>query len=209
MTDMKTNKQTPAAQVNDPIAGRRRFLGKTALKAAPFVVTLASQPALGATCFTPSRSLSRNTSLSQQGFYGECTGAQSPGNYKAQQSPGSSYSWPASVPPSTLMHPLFTMGNSEGVTKFTKTEGGKVVSQTLGEAISVNASGMVAFHLIGAYLNKMGGNGAVIPDKAITVAGILNMWSEYALKGYFEPTAGVKWYAAEIVAYLKSNGIVL
>lgn len=208
MTDMKNSDQTSAEQAKKSFAGRRRFLGKTALKAAPFVVTLASQPALGATCFTPSRSLSRNTSLSQKDFYGECTGAQSPGNYKAQQSPGSSYSWPASVPPSTPMHPLFKMGNSEGVTKFTKTVKGKVQSQTLGEAISVNAPGMVAFHLIGAYLNKMGGSGAIISDKAITVDGILTMWREYASKGFYEPTAGIKWYEAQIVGYLQSNGIV-
>jgi hypothetical protein len=30
------------------------------------------------------------------------------------------------------------------------------------------------------------------------------IWLEYTGKGYFEPTAGVKWYEPEIVAYLES-----
>lgn len=79
---------------------------------------------------------------------------------------------------------------------------------TLGEAININASGQVHFHLIGAYLNKMGGNGAVIPDSVITTDGILTMWREYASKGYYEPTNGVKWYAEDIKSYLVSNSII-
>ena len=79
---------------------------------------------------------------------------------------------------------------------------------TFGEAIRVNAPGQVHFHLIAAYLNKLGGNGAVIPDVAITLSGILTIWSEYAAKGFYQPTAGVKWYANEIKDYLVTNGIV-
>lgn len=187
---------------------RRRFLGK-GIKAAPFVITLASQPALGATCFTPSRSLSKNTSISQQGKDGECINAESPGNYKAQQNPqAQAYHWPASPLPTDPLHPTFLMGNSEGVTKFTKTENNNLVSKTFGEALKVNAPGQVHFHLIGAYLNVQGGNGAVIPAHVMTPAGILEIWQEFATKGFYEPMAGVKWYAEDIVLYLKENGIV-
>lgn len=188
---------------------RRRLLVGAGASAAPFLLTLVSQPALGVTCFTPSRSLSKNTSLSQTGKYGECTGAESPGNYKAQQTPGTSpYHWPATVPPTTAMHPLFYMGNSNGVTRFVKTVNNAEVSMTLGEALNVNAPEQVHFHIIAAYLNKLGGNGAVIPDNVMTVSSILGMWQEYATKGYYEPFAGTKWYATEIKAYLISNGIV-
>lgn len=100
------------------------------------------------------------------------------------------------------------MGNSEGVTKFTKVVGSNIVSKTLGEALNVNASGQVHFHVIAAYLNKLGGNGAVIPDTVMTVSSILGIWSEYASKGYYQPFAGTKWYATDIVGYLISNGIV-
>lgn len=189
--------------------GRRRFLG-AGVKASPFVLTLASQPALGVTCFTPSRSLSKNTSLSQAAKNGDCTGAESPGNYKAQQDPaGTAYHWPASVKPTDPFHPFFKKGNSPGVTQFTKViTNNNVVSMTFGEALNVNAPGQVHFHIIAAYLNKLGGNGAVIPDLVITVAVIQTIWSEYATNGYYAPVAGVKWDAVDIVNYLTSNGIV-
>ncbi len=199
--------QTPTQPGTDG-GRRRRFLG-AGVSAAPLVLTMVSQPALGATCFTPSRSLSRNTSVSQNGHYGQCTGAESPGNYKAQQTPGTSaYHWPASVKPTDPLHPSFKMGTVQGVSKFTKYVGGQWVSKSFGEALNINAPGQVHFHLIGAYLNKMGGNGAVIPDVAITVEGLLNIWSEYITKGYYEPTAGVRWDAEDIKTYLLSNGMV-
>ncbi len=210
MTELEKCEKTSSAnpEVEDSSRARRRFLGKGAA-AAPFLITLASQPALGATCFTPSRSLSKNTSVSQQGKDGECTGAASYQAYQADQTPGQSgFRWPASAQPTAPLHPTFAEGNSEGVTKFTKQVGGQVVSQTFGEALSVNGGGQVHRYLIAAYLNKLGGNGATISDKAITVTGILTMWQEYATKGYYEPFAGVKWYGAEINGYLVSNGIV-
>jgi len=187
---------------------RRRFLGAGAA-ATPFLLTMVSQPALGVTCFTPSRSLSKNTSISQQGKYGECSNAESPGNYKTQQqSTSAAYHWPPSVPPTTPMHPLFYKGTTEGLTKFTIRQNGVWRSRTLGEALGVNAPGQVHFHLIGAYLNKMGGNGAIIPDNVMTVQDILDMWREWATKGYYEPMAGVRWGATQIVNYLTDNGIV-
>lgn len=208
MTDQDTNPEAKQDNVTGESNDRRRFLGAGAA-ATPFLLTLVSQPALGVTCFTPSRSLSRNTSVSQQGKNGECLRAESPGNYSAQQQAGfGAYHWPAAVPPSTPMHPLFYKGGEYLKTKFVKKVNGKWVSMTLGEAIQVNAPGQVHFHLIGAYLNKMGGNGAVIPDIVMTAQDILGMWQEYASRGYYEPMAGIKWYAEDIVNYLKTNGIV-
>lgn len=201
------HQQNPALPLTNG-GRRRRFLG-AGVSAAPLVLTMVSQPALGANCFTPSRSLSRNTSVSQNGLFGECTGAESPGNYKAQQTPGTSaYHWPASVKPTDPFHPTFKMGSEQGVSKFTKRENGKWVSMSFGEALKINAPGQVHFHLIGAYLNKLGGNGAIIPDVAITVDGILKIWNEYITKGFYAPTTGVQWGAEQIVTYLKTNGIV-
>lgn len=212
MADNMTDLENTPSTCNDGQTGktndRRRFLGAGTV-AAPFLMTMVSQPALGVQCFTPSRSLSKNTSLSQTAKNGNCTGAESPGNYAAQQTLGAaSYHWPSAVPPSTLMHPLFYQGGSQGVTCFTKKVNGSWVSQTLGEALLVNAPGQVHFHIIAAYLNKKGGNNAVIPDTAITEQGIKDIWKEYATKGYYQPSATVKWYEAEIVNYLKNNGIV-
>lgn len=204
--DIKTAQETIAPESG----GRRRFLGAGSA-AAPFILTMVSQPALGVTCFTPSRSLSKNTSISQQGKYGECTNAESPGNYKTQQDPASgAYHWPASAPPSTPFHPLFTQGTRTG-TSFTVTTDGVTRSMTLGEVISTGPHQdpeKVAFHLIGAYLNTMGGNGAVIPPNVITEQGVRDIWAEYASKGYYEPTASVQWGPDQIKNYLISNGIV-
>lgn len=66
----------------------------------------------------------------------------------------------------------------------------------------------MAFHLIGAYLNCLGGGGASISPLAMTPQGILNIWQEWATKGYYEVTAGVRWHATDIKNYLFSNGIV-
>lgn len=197
-----------AGQGND----RRRFLGMGA-KSVPFVVTVASQPALGVTCFTPSRSLSRNTSLSQKNLYGECTRAESPGNYKAQQDPSSSaYNWPFR-PSSKKFHEVFAKGTTNR-TLFIKLKSNGTYDRdlTFGEAINAAGGvgdGNVAFHVIGAYLNILGGNGAQISSQAMTVSRLQAIWSEYASTGFYEPMAGVpKWDGAAIVNYLKTNGIV-
>jgi hypothetical protein len=198
MTDMENNKQTLDAVPTEQISGRRRFLGK-GVKAAPFIVTLASQPALGATCFTPSRSLSKNTSLSQTNLIGECTGAKSPDYYKTA-------AWPTAVPSTTPMHTIFYKGGVQDVSKFTRKVNNVWVSKTMIDALNVYVSSNVHSYLIAAYLNKISGAG--ISDKAITLDGIKNMWREFAKNGYFSPTSGVQWGGTEIVNYLKSNGIV-
>ena len=135
-----------------------------------------------------------------------CVSAQSPGNYKAQvNATSSAYSWPAAIPPSTPFHPLFSGVNI----RFYKSNG--TTSLTLHEVLSVVGapdSQQVAFHIVAAYLNVNGGNGAVIPPHVIDSAGVKKLWNEWDLKGYYEPFAGVKWYATEIKNYLISNGIV-
>ncbi len=170
---------------------------------------MVSQPALGVTCFTPSRSLSRNTSLSQQDKYGECVGAQSPGNYSQQTDSGSpAYSWPIDY--RTPFHPTFAVGNRVG-TRFYKTVNNVTVPMTMFEVLNLGGNQdleKMAFHLIGAYLNCLGGGGASISPLAMTPQGILNIWQEWATKGYYEVTAGVRWYATDIKNYLFSNGIV-
>jgi hypothetical protein len=196
-----------------PLRGRRRFLGAGATST-PALILLASQPALGATCFTPSRSLSANTSVSQQGKYGVCTGI-SPGNYKTQTSPTSpAYNWPSAPVPSTEFHALFSKGSGAGLFTVGLKKGG-TRSLTLLEVLALpnvpkDVSGVpadpskLAFHLIGAYLNIQN---RFVPSVVLTSSQVLTIWGEYASKGYFEPTAGIKWYPADIVAYLKNGGI--
>lgn len=202
-TKLSQGEQSPIEKV-----GRRRFLGAGSA-VAPVILTMVSQPALGVTCFTPSRSLSRNTSLSQKDKYGECTGAQSPGNYSAQTTDGRpSYSWPIDY--RTPFHPTFMAGSRRG-TYFYKTESGVTRSLTMFEVMNLTGNEdleKMAFHLLGAYLNCLGGGGARISPLAMTPDGIRRIWSEWAMRGSYEVTAGVYWNATQIKDYLLSNGII-
>ncbi len=192
-----------------PVAGRRRFLGAGAV-ATPALLTLVSQPALGTTCFSPSRALSQNTSVSQQGNIGNCTGI-SPGNYKTQTNPCQpSSNWPASPMPTTAFHPffagsLFIVGKKTGGTR----------SLTLFEVLNLPSvpvdvtsvptdPSKLAFHIIGAYLNVVNG---YVPSNVLSTTGVATIWSEWSTVNYYSPVAGVNWYAPDIVAYLSNFAI--
>lgn len=223
---------TSSVDSSPPTArGRRRFLG-AGVSATPALMTLVSQPALGVTCFTPSRSLSKNTSISQAGKDGECNG-RSPGNYGAQTDPlGSNgkpnpaYTWPASVPPETPFHPIFSGSRFFITTTSTSSSKGKSQkaparrSLTFWEVITLNPQSApvdmapgsslpvdpanVGKHIAAAYLNCVNG---FIPSHVLTISQVQGIWTEWDTKGYYEVTAGVKWYEADIVYYLTSNGI--
>jgi hypothetical protein len=190
---------------------RRRFLGVGA-KAGPALLTLASQPALAVTCFTPSRSLSKNMSVSQAGKNGDCNGV-SPGNYAAQTTPGhSAYNWPSAVPPSTAFHSVFSgsrfvvvVGNGPTTRSLTMLEVLKLPQAVSGITVTLPTDpSNVAMHLIGAYLNVVN---LLIPSNILDTDGVKTIWTEWNTKGYYEPVAGVQWNAAAIVLYLTSNGI--
>lgn len=178
---------------------RRRFLGAGAV-VTPAILTLASQPALGVTCFTPSRSLSKNTSTSQVGKDGVCLNAESPGNYQSQSTAGTPpYHWPQSTPPNTKFHSVFS-GNIYG-------------KSSLLDVLNLgpqNDPSKVAFHLIAALLNIRGGNGATIASNVLNEQGVKNMWTAWLGTGRttYPVMAGVNWSGTQLVNYLISNGIV-
>ncbi|MBI5430618.1 MAG: hypothetical protein HY938_09195 [Nitrosomonadales bacterium] len=55
-------------------------------------------------------------------------------------------------------------------------------------------------HIVAALLNACKGWTPVL-----TEAQVKNIFNEYDSHGYFEPTAGVKWYPEDIVDYLKTT----
>lgn len=209
--------------------GRRRFLG-AGTSAAPALITLVSTPALGVTCFTPSRNLSQNTSLSQQAYIGQCTGA-TVTSYRAGTG------WP--VPTSTAFHPLFAGDNF--YVKAT-TNGSQARSCTLLEVMQLDmttlappagtvwctstgqaratpkplaagsttpeATTTVAKHVIAAYLNC---TRLLVPANVLQAAGThpscTLMWSDFKADGTYEVMASVLWGPTQIVDYLISNGI--
>ena len=186
---------------------RRRFLGTGAV-VTPAILTLASQPALGVTCFTPSRSLSKNTSSSQVGKDGLCLNAESPGNYKQQSTAGASaYHWPIS--PYTKFHSNKTYNGKAGVFSGS-CYGSRSLLDVLNKTSGLSDPSNVAFHLIGAYLNILGGNGAVIPSNVLSAQDVKKIWNAWLLSNFsgYQAMPGTTWTGTQLVAYLTSNGIV-
>lgn len=212
-----------------PSRGRRRFLGAGS-SAVPALVTLASSPALGATCFTPSRNLSQNTSLSQNAYIGNCTGG-SVTAYKAGTG------WPIAT--TTPFHSLFL-----GDVFYVKTDSGAnttgLRSCTLLEVLNLNSGTLappagvvwstkqgvykasfaavagttgaetmtVAKHMVAAYLNCAAG---LVPSTVLkatgTVPSCTDMWADFIADGKYEVMASVLWGPTAIVDYFISNAI--
>lgn len=182
---------------------RRKFTGAGLGVSAIF--TLASQPVLatGGICKSPSGFASGN--LSQHGTSIHCSG-RTPGYWGTHPS-----EWPFPYKPGTcknivngtckewksdgtFFHPLFagsTFKNADNTSK------------TLMQVIWLGGNAdphQLGAHIVAALLNAKKGWTPVLNE--IKVIGI---WNEYVSKGYFEPTAGVQWNAAQIVSYLKST----
>lgn len=220
-----------AAATKPASKGRRRFL-RAGTAATPALVSLVSTPALGATCFTPSRNLSQNTSLSQSAYIGTCTGSS-----VATYALGTG--WPSSAPTTTAFHPLFSGdhfyvknnsgNNSNGLRSCTLLEVLKINSSTLAAPSNMvwsTASGVyrssflavtgtsgtdtvkVAQHMVAAYLNCLA---AKVPANVLKAAGThpscTLMWSDFQVDGTYEVMASVLWNPAQIIDYLISNGI--
>lgn len=207
MNDQTNAPESPQGVGPTVEAARRRFLGAGAV-VTPAILTLVSQPALGVTCYTPSRALSKNTSSSQVGKDGTCLNAESPGNYKTQSTPGTSaYHWPIS--PNTKFHSNKTYNNVAGVFSGSS-YGSRSLLEVLNQTGGLSDPSNVAKHLIAAYLNILGGNGASIASNVLNAQGVKDMWTAWRVSGFskYPVTAGTNWTGDQLVAYLISNGIV-
>jgi hypothetical protein len=161
-------------------ASRRRF-GKSGLAASGVLITLASRPVLGTeVCKSPSGFLSGN--LSTHGPAPICQG-RSPGYWKNHTK------WPISNRTTCKFSSVFTCPRGSPYAKVTMFE--LLSHQTFD-------SHNLGMHLVASYLNAMAGW-----TSFLTVQRIQSMFSEWSSRGYFEPTAGVRWDAAQIVDYLQ------
>lgn len=198
--------------VND---SRRRFtqagIGVSA------IFTLASRPVLAGQCFTPSAAVSGN--LSTHGTPPSCSGL-SPGFWKEHPT-----AWVGGITPGTCnstngnscnklenwsggtpFHPYFS-----GAT-FMINKGNGQTSLSMMQVLQLNngnGSNPVGYptdpdnlgaHIVAALLNALSNYTPVL-----TSTQVVGMWNEWATKGYFEPTVGVQWNSAQIVAYIKST----
>lgn len=185
--------------LKEPNRGRRRLV-QGSLGAAPLLMTLASRPALGYNkqqCFSPSGFVSMPTSV--HGTPQFCIG-RSPGFWRQPQKYNE---WP---------HPYYPVQTGSNPPTLFKTAvfpqpAGPYPTQTMLEVVRLpgGVPNPLGRHLVSAILNAARGWTPVL-----TVDAIKNIWGQYintggGSSGYFEPTAGVKWYHDQIVDYLVST----
>lgn len=219
MIDNKSNssdctEQTPPAASPAVNASRRRLTGAGLGVSAIF--TLASRPVLAAQCTSASAAASGN--LSQRGTPPQCTG-RTPGFWKTAQHGDE---WPAPYKQGTCNSSggggdggcANSPGNWSGGTNFhPELYGNKFMvnnkSLTMNQVMVMNDSSYLGCtdqhnlgsHIVAALLNAAAGK----TNGVLTVAQVKTMWQECQVKGYFEPTAGVKWLPAQVVTYLQST----
>lgn len=165
-------------------AARRRFT-RAGVTASGVLLTLHSQPGMAVeVCTTPSGYLSGGL----QSFRGPkpvCAG-RSPGYWKT-------HSWPPGTNKTLLFTKVFACNASTGRTYGMATQGAML------EPKPWDSYG-IGRHLIACYLNVKAGLSTFQ-----TVPMLQKIWSEYQSKGYYTPTAGVRWDGAKIVEYLQGT----
>jgi hypothetical protein len=177
--------QRPGDEPGNP---QRRRLLKGGAAAAPVLMTVVSRSALGqgGICATPSAFTSINSSRPSQRI-ASCSGRW-PEFW--QRNPDE---WPAGFETTTRYHSPTTglggtfFGDSTLMQVFEGSGGGQV---------------MLGRHILAGLFNARAGLTPLIPEFTVR-----NMWNEFVARGYFEPTAGVRWYPDEIILYIRSTMI--
>lgn len=183
--------------IGNDFGDHRRRLLKVGAAAVPVVMTLLSRPAFGVAfeCKTPSGFLSGN--LSQHGNPQYCSGC-TPGYWKNHIAPDD---WPVPYYPTTVLG-----SGGHQATKFhspSTFSGSFFCKETLLDVMQNSAGG--GTYDLGNHISAALLNAAMGWTPTLSVAQVINIWSEFTNKGYFEPSAGIKWYADDIVVYLKST----
>jgi len=201
-----TTQNLASLDAETSVNATRRNFTKSSLIASGVLLTLASRTALGGNlvCKSPSGFLSGN--VSTHGTPTKCVGltpgywgthpAQWPLPYqpgKCENEKNKSCSNSASWEDGTRFRNVFNcQGNGSIYSKYSLMQ----VIWLTGQ----NDPFQLGAHIVSALLNARFGNTPVLSETQV-----VNIFNEWDLKGFYEPTAGVKWYAADIVAYLQST----
>jgi hypothetical protein len=198
-TEQKTA-EAASSEVKDSSLEKRRRLIKAGLGAAPVLMTVVNRSAFatglrGGKCTTPSAYGSINTSRQDKTY--SCTG-RTPGYWKQSQK---FYEWPTPYYPTTVGgwggHKATLFGASIAFGAVMSTFNGSTLLAVLDSGGNDDNTAL-ARHIVAALLNAASGKTSAV----LSVSAVQNIWKEFITKGYFEPTAGVKWNAAQITAYL-------
>jgi hypothetical protein len=199
-TPDQKSKEDLALTQTPPDRGRRRLV-QSGIGAAPLLMTLVSRPVLGqVTCQTTSAALSMPTSHAH-GQLPVCSGG-SPSFWSQNLD-----KWPAGYYPTSTEAGTLTLSAATGSTLSQQATlfappflPSPYAPDTTLLTVLQNPGDAVAQHLAAALLNVASGWVPVLNE-----AMLQTIWLEYTSKGYFEPTAGVQWYSAEIVSYLTTT----
>ncbi len=207
---------SPAQSVDE---SRRRF-GKSGLAASGVILTLASQPVLGQwACQSPSGFQSGN--VSPHGQPPLCSG-RTPGYWQAPNK-----NWPSPYTAGTCTNKKSPSSNNPvdwtGGTAFSSVFDCGIYGAIYKSAClpvkdgpckqtnplsfmqvillwGYNDNYQLGAHIVAALLNAKKGWTPVLTEQAVK-----DMFNEWAAKGYYEPSANIKWSAADIVTYLKTT----
>ncbi|TWI63002.1 hypothetical protein IP91_03842 [Pseudoduganella lurida] len=165
-------------------AARRRF-ARAGAAASGVLLTLHSQPGMACEiCTTPSGSLSGGL----QSFRGRppvCAG-RTPDYWRT-------HSWPTGTSKTALYTKLFACSGAYARTY------GAVTQSAILEPKAWDTYGL-GRHLVACHLNVRAGLSTFQ-----TLAMLQAIWREYQARGYYTPTAGVRWDGARIVDYLRGT----
>jgi hypothetical protein len=201
-----------ARESGSPLQGRRRLL-RGGLAAAPVLMTLASRPALGGQwnvvgtggnwgggggkCVAPSGFVSMPTSHPGKKY--TCSGY-TPDYWKncaMYKQP-----WPS---PYCYTSGWNSWGQPQQPTKFKECFSPCTCYSDSTTLLDVLKMGDVSPNDVARYCTAALLNCAANLTPVLSKSDVEGIWSEFASKGYFEPTAGVKWYHDDIVTYLQST----
>jgi hypothetical protein len=179
---------TAASALSAKGKARRRWV-KAGAGTTGVLMTLYSQPGMACTyCgISPSAAISaigQNKAvgtLSHRGPAAVCNGL--PPNMWS-----STTRWPSSCQPNDAFYKYFSCSRGSAYAALT--------CKAVIDGASCDSSSM-AKYMMAAYLNVVSGR-----VNFITVEALQSCWNEWVSKGYYEPMAGQRWYANDIVGYL-------
>jgi hypothetical protein len=202
------NPRQKVSTETEPVDESRRRFTKSGLAVSGVMLTLASKHSLGGglVCKSPSGFLSGN--LSTHGAPKYCSGC-TPGYWATHGGGGPQPNgWPSPYQPGTCSGTQTHYASWSGGTKFNDRQFGFQCNgfgqvykpYSMMQVLLLSGGGdpnQLGAHIVAALLNAQRGYTPVL-----TVAQVTDMFNEWDQNGYYEPTAGVKWNGAEIVAYL-------
>jgi hypothetical protein len=202
--------ETPP-EVSAPKSADRRKLLRGGLAVAPVLMTIASRPVLGQVACTASAITSINL---QSSINHNCTitSGLSPEKWKALAD-----QWPSPYTGTTTAATGRTItyggithtygGASTSATAYHCTTtglGGHVFAgKSMVDVIDMMQSGglnSLGRYIVAALLNARSGRTPMLSETNVRA-----MWNDLINRGYYEPTAGIRWGASEIVAYIKTT----